>query len=72
MNIIWGIILIIISGIGYLGQVISTFWPDTAAKLGLTEPEADVDPHFMPTCAAKPIGTQRFFGRCQSPVCCWC
>jgi len=47
MNIIWGVILIIISGIGYFGQVISTFWPETAVKLGLTEPEADVDPAFF-------------------------
>jgi hypothetical protein len=46
MNIIWGIILIIISSIGYVGQAISAFWPETATKLGLTEPEADVDPTF--------------------------
>jgi hypothetical protein len=46
MNIIWGIILFIISSIGYFGQVISAFWPGTATKLGLTEAEADVDPTF--------------------------
>ena len=46
MNIIWGIILTILSSIGYFGQVITAFWPDTAAKLGLTEPESDVDPAF--------------------------
>ena len=46
MNIIWGVILVIISGIGYFGQVISAFWPETAARLGLTEPEAEVDPTF--------------------------
>ena len=46
MNIIWGVILIIISGIGYFGQVISTFWPETAARLGLTEIEDEVDPAF--------------------------
>ena len=46
MTIIWGVILIIISGISYVGQVISTFWPDTAARWGLTESEADVDPAF--------------------------
>ena len=46
MNIIWGIILTILSSIGYFGQVISAFWPETAAKLGLTEAEADVDPTF--------------------------
>jgi hypothetical protein len=47
MNIIWGIILTILSSIGYFGQVITAFWPDTAARLGLTEPESDVDPAFF-------------------------
>jgi hypothetical protein len=46
MNIVWGIILIIIAGFGYVGQVISTFWPDRAVALGLTESEDDVDPAF--------------------------
>jgi hypothetical protein len=46
MNIIWGVILFIISSIGYLGQAITAFWPTTATTLGLTEPEADVDPTF--------------------------
>ena len=46
MNVVWGVILIIISSIGYVGQAISTFWPGTATKLGLMEPEADVDPTF--------------------------
>ena len=46
MNIVWGIILIVIAGFGYVGQVISTFWPDRAVALGLTESEDDVDPAF--------------------------
>ena len=46
MNFFWGIVLVVLSSIGYFGQVITTFWPDTAAKLGLTEPETDVDPTF--------------------------
>ncbi len=46
MNIIWGIILTIISSIAYLGQLITAFWPKTAAKLGLTEPEGEVDSTF--------------------------
>ena len=46
MNIVWGIILFVISSIGYFGQAISALWPATAAKLGLTEPEVDVDPTF--------------------------
>jgi hypothetical protein len=46
MNIIWGLILTILSSIGYFGQVISAFWPETAARLGLTEAEGDVDSTF--------------------------
>ncbi len=47
MNIIWGAILIILTGIlCWLMQVISAFWPAVAAKLGVMEPEADVDPTF--------------------------
>ena len=46
MNIIWGIILTILSAIGYFGQVITAFWSVTAVRLGLTEPESDVDSTF--------------------------
>ena len=46
MHIIWGVILFIISSIGYFGQAITAFWPGTATRLGLAEPEADVDPTF--------------------------
>ena len=44
---LWGIILTILSSIGYFGQVITAFWPDTAARLDLTEPESEVDPAFF-------------------------
>ncbi len=48
MNIIWGAVLIIFTGIlCWLGQVINAFSPTLAAKLGLNEPEADVDPTFF-------------------------
>jgi hypothetical protein len=46
MNLVWGIIVLIFSLIGWLGQVVSAFWPETAMKLGLIEPEVDVDPTF--------------------------
>ena len=47
MNIIWGVILIIFTGVlCWLMQVISAFWPAVATKLGVMEPEADVDPIF--------------------------
>lgn len=46
MKIIWGITLTILSSIGYFGQLITAIWPHTAARLGLTERENDVDPTF--------------------------
>lgn len=46
MNIIWGTILTFISLVGYLGQLITAIWPETAVSLNLTEPEAEVDPTF--------------------------
>ena len=46
MNIIWGAILTIFSLLGWLGQAMSALSPKVAAKLGLTEPESDVDPTF--------------------------
>ena len=48
MNIIWGAILIIFTGIlCWLGQVINASSPALAARLGLTEPESDVDPTYF-------------------------
>ena len=46
MIIIWGIILFIISAIGFVGQLLSAVWPETAVRLGLIESEGDVDPAF--------------------------
>lgn len=48
MNIIWGAILIIFTGIlCWLGQVINASSPTLAARIGLTEPESDVDPTYF-------------------------
>jgi hypothetical protein len=48
MNIIWGAILIIFTLIlCWLGQVINASSPTLAARLGLAEPESDVDPTFF-------------------------
>ena len=55
MNLIWGTILTVLSLIGYLGQVITAFWPDTAARLGLTESQADVDSTFYADVRAEAI-----------------
>ena len=38
--------LVVISGLAYIGQLISVFWPSTAARLGLTEAESEVDAAF--------------------------
>ncbi len=43
MNLIWGLILIVFSLIGWLGQVISLISPKVGAELGVCEPESDVD-----------------------------
>jgi len=48
MNIIWGVVLIIFTLIlCWLAQVINAFSPTLAAKLGVAEPEADVDRTFF-------------------------
>lgn len=47
MNLIWGIILTILSSIGYFGQVITALKPELAANLGVAESETDVDSTFF-------------------------
>ena len=47
MELFWGVILIIFTLlVCWLGQIISTFSPKLAVKLGLAELESDVDPAF--------------------------
>jgi len=46
MDIIWGILLIAFGLIAWGGQVLSALTPKFAEKLGLMEPEADIDPAF--------------------------
>ena len=47
MNIIWGVVLILFTlVVCWLGQVVAALAPALATRLGLTEPEADVDPVF--------------------------
>jgi hypothetical protein len=47
MDLFWGVILIIFTLlVCWLGQTITAFSPKLAVKLGLTEPESDVDPAF--------------------------
>jgi hypothetical protein len=48
MNLIWGLILIIFTLIVcWVAQVINAFSPKLAARLGVAEPESDVDPTFF-------------------------
>ena len=44
MDIIWGILLIVFGLIAWGGQVLSALTQKFAEKLGLIEPEADIDP----------------------------
>ena len=47
MDLFWGVILIIFTLlVCWLGQTITVFSPELAVKLGLTEPESDVDSTF--------------------------
>ncbi len=46
MDIIWGILLIVFGLIAWGGQVLSALTPKFATKLGLIEPEAEVDVAF--------------------------
>ena len=47
MNLIWGIIVLVLSLICWIGQTIALFWPVAAAKMTVTEHEADVDPTYF-------------------------
>ena len=47
MNVIWGALLILFTLVlCWLGQMTAALAPALATRLGLTEPEADVDPTF--------------------------
>jgi hypothetical protein len=46
MDFIWGLVILVFSLIAWVGQAITAFSPRMAVKLGLTEPEADVDSTF--------------------------
>lgn len=46
MHIIWAILLTVIPGIAFVGQLISLIAPQGAANAGLTERESEVDPAF--------------------------
>ena len=48
MNLLWGATLVIFTGfLCWMAQIISILSPPVAAKLGVSEPESDVDPAFF-------------------------
>ena len=53
MDFIWGLVVIVFSLIAWVGQTINAFAAGTAAKYGLTEAEADVDPAFYADCRGE-------------------
>lgn len=46
MEIIWGIVVVTLSGLAWGGQAIAWLAPDTAVKLGLMEAEDEVEPAY--------------------------
>ena len=46
MDIVWGIVLLVLGLLAWVGQSIVWLWPETGVRLGLAEAEADVDPVF--------------------------
>jgi hypothetical protein len=46
MNAVFGVVVTVLSLIAWLGQILCLVAPALAGRLGLTEPEADVDPAF--------------------------
>jgi hypothetical protein len=44
VDVLWGVVLIVVSGLAWGGQTLAWFAPDLAASWGLTEAEDDVEP----------------------------
>ena len=53
MQIVWGIVLVGLGLICWVGQSINWVLPDTAARLGLSEAESDVEPVFWADTRAE-------------------
>ena len=46
MELVWGVVMLLVGLVGWLGQTLSALSYGTAARLGLAEPQSDVDPVF--------------------------
>jgi hypothetical protein len=55
MNVAWGVLLIAVGLLAWVGQSIAALRPTTAVRLGLAEPECDVDPVFAADVRAEAI-----------------
>jgi hypothetical protein len=62
---IYGVIPIIFTLLGWLGQVITAIWPTMATKLGLTEKEADVHPAFYADVQGEAFWDLAIYGPCR-------
>ena len=55
MGIVWGVVVVALSLLGWGGQVISRFAPATAVKLALSEPEESVEPAYWADIRAEAL-----------------
>ncbi|NNE74820.1 MAG: hypothetical protein HKN26_14230 [Acidimicrobiales bacterium] len=46
MRVAWGVVVVLLTGPTWVGQVVNAVAPGPAARFGLTEAEADVEPLF--------------------------
>ncbi len=53
MSVAWGIVLVVLGLLAWLGQVLSWLAPVQAAKLGVTEAESAVEPTFWADTRAE-------------------
>ena len=68
MDILLGGVLLVLGLICWAGQVINWLWPETAIRIALTEPEAEVEPVFWVDTRAEAVErlrTLRIAPRCD-------
>ena len=55
MTVVFGVVVLVLSAFGWVGQLLSALAPRLAASIGLTEPESEVDPIFLADVRAEAI-----------------
>ena len=63
MNVMWGIVVVLLSLLSWGGQALSWFAPTLAERWNLTEAEADVERRSGQMVAARRSGTRSRCGR---------